>query len=71
MSGAVIEEGAIIARSVVGPGVRIRKDHRIIDGISAGIRPQDIHEHGIAPSAEGSGRLGENRLSPQIRSTQL
>lgn len=33
MQDAVIEDGAVIARSVVGPGARVRSGHRVIDGI--------------------------------------
>jgi hypothetical protein len=33
MRGAVVEDGAIIARSVVGPGARVAQGRRVIDGI--------------------------------------
>ena len=58
MSGAEIESGAVIARSVVGPGVKVRKGFRIIDGVSVSHAAQKLDEHRIAPSAQGSGRLG-------------
>ena len=70
MSGAEIESGAVIARSVIGPGVRVRKGFRIIDGILAGQTSQKLDDHGIAPSAQGSGRLGNRHVVAKVRSGQ-
>ena len=68
MSGAVIESGAVIARSVIGPGVRVRKGFRIIDGILAGQVSKITDKHRIAPSAQGSGRLGNQQPTVTIQS---
>ena len=57
MEGACIESEAVVARSVVGPGMRIKKGHRIIDGILMNTYSDRSHRDGIAPIAIGTGRL--------------
>lgn len=72
MEGAIVESDTVVARSVVGPGMRIEQGHRIIDGIL--IKRLDIHNFsdGIAPVAIGTGRLrtGSEQVNSDSEGTQ-
>ena len=67
MEGACIESEAVVARSVVGPGMRIKKGHRIIDGILMNTYSDRPHTDGIAPIATGTGRLRPTRRTQVVR----
>ena len=63
MEGACVESEAVVARSVVGPGMKIKKGNRIIDGILMNTYLESEDVDGIAPIATGTGRLSLVRTS--------
>ena len=55
LRGAVVEAGAVVARSVVGPGVRVRSGQRVVDEV------RSASESDGGDRKAGSGTSGSNR----------